>query len=42
MISLTLILAALVVLTSWDAAETDHNQQGVPIRTDDDLASPNR
>jgi hypothetical protein len=42
MISLTLILAALVLLTSWDAAAADDHQQTVAIRTDDEPSSFNR
>jgi hypothetical protein len=37
MITLTFILAALVVLTFWDAAEMDESPTTVPVRTDDDL-----
>ena len=36
MITLTFILVALVLLTSWDAAEADDNIQAVPVRTDDE------
>ena len=42
MITLTFILAALVVLTSWDAAEAEDSRSLVPVRTDDDSASFHR
>jgi len=35
MITLTSVLAALVVLTSWDAADADDHAQTVPLASDD-------
>jgi hypothetical protein len=31
MLPLTLLLAALVLLTSWDAAEVEENHQSIPL-----------
>ena len=42
MITLTLVLAALVILTTWDASEAEESAQLVPIRTDDESAGSNR
>jgi hypothetical protein len=42
MITLTFILAALVVLTSWDAAEAEDSPSLVHVRTDEEPTSFNR
>ena len=42
MITLTFILAALVVLTSWDAAEMEEIPTTIPVRADDEPTSFNR
>ncbi len=38
MISLTLILAALVALISWDASEAETAVQSIPVESDDSLS----
>ena len=35
MITLTLILAALVALISWDASEAETATQAIPVESDD-------
>jgi len=42
MITLTFILTALVVLTSWDAAEMEETPATEPIRIDAEPTSFNR
>ena len=42
MITLTFILSALVVLTSWDAAEMEEVPTTAPVRIDDEPACFNR
>lgn len=39
MISLTLVLAALVLLTFWDSAEAGDNRETVPVESDDHESS---
>jgi hypothetical protein len=42
MLTLTLLLAALVLLTTWDASEAETSHQAIPVEADDrDLPSRN-
>ena len=38
MITLTLTLAALVLLISWDASEAETATQSIPVESDDQLS----
>jgi hypothetical protein len=38
MIALTLILAALVALISWDASEAETATQSIPVESDDSVS----